>query len=121
MYWSSRTPAKGTGVCGAVTRVMGACNASNACWATNAEMSVATLQRGGASSTTTIRPVFSALSSTVSSSSGDVVRKSTTSHWIPSPASVSAAASERCTISPRLIIDTSSPSRTTFASPNGML
>src|SRR4029079_12129130 len=62
MYRSSKASLNGTGVCGAVTISIGARSAPNACCATVAEMSVARLQRGVASSTTTSRPVFSTLS-----------------------------------------------------------
>ena len=82
-------------------------------------MSVAMLHRGFASSTTTSRPVLSTDSSTVSSSSGLVVRRSITSTETPLPASCSAASSEVCTIRPSVTMVTSLPSRTTFASPNG--
>jgi pyruvate/2-oxoglutarate/acetoin dehydrogenase E1 component len=86
---------------------------------TSAEMSVAIEHRGCASSTTTRRPVDSTLSSTVSSSSGLVVRRSMTSHSRPSTASSAAASRDVCTIRPSVTIVTSAPSRTTLASPNG--
>ncbi|MCY1247774.1 hypothetical protein D9M72_611350 [compost metagenome] len=87
-------------MCGGHTISMPALSAPKACCATCAEISVAILQRGLASSTTTRRPVFSTDSSTVSMSSGDSVRRSITSASMPSFASVAAASSARCTISP---------------------
>ena len=70
----------GTGVCGEDTILIGAFSELKAFCATKAETSVAILQRGWASSTTTRRPVFSTLSRILSSSIGEVVRKSITSH-----------------------------------------
>jgi hypothetical protein len=84
-------------------------------------MSAAIPQRGPASSTTTIRPVFSTLSRIVSSSSGEVVRGSMISHSIPSAASSSAASCVNCTMRPSATTVTSPPSRTTLASPNGIV
>src|ERR1019366_3164375 len=83
IYSFSSPGANGTGVCGAVTRRIGAFSAPNALSATSAAMSVAMLQRGVASSTMTSRPVRVTLSTIVSSSSGDVVRGSISSHSIP--------------------------------------
>ena len=83
-------------------------------------MSVASEQRGLASSTTTSRPVFSTDSRIVSVSSGLVVRGSMISASIPDEASSSAASSAVFTIRPMATIVTSPPSRTTFASPNGI-
>ena len=51
---------------------------------------------------------------------GEVVRGSTISHSIPSPASSCAACSARCTIRPSATIVTSPPSRTISASANGI-
>ncbi|OLT22958.1 hypothetical protein BJF78_32640 [Pseudonocardia sp. CNS-139] len=57
--------------------------------------------------------------STASSSSGTSVRRSTTSAATPRSASRSAAASAGATIEPIATIDTSPPSRTVAACPNG--
>ena len=83
-------------------------------------MSVASEQRGFDSSTTTSRPVFSTDSRIVSVSSGLVVRGSMISTSIPDAASSSAASSAVFTMRPIATIVTSPPSRTMFASPNGI-
>ena len=88
MYKSSKTSLNGTGVWGGVTLRIGALSDPKAFSAIRAEMSVAMLHRGEASSTTTTRPVFSTLSRTVSSSNGEVVLRSMTSQSIPSFATV---------------------------------
>jgi hypothetical protein len=107
-------------VCGGVTIFGAAFRSPNASWETSATTSAANPQRGLASSTTTSLPVFSTDSRIVSVSSGDVVRGSTISHSMPSPASSSAACSAMCTIRPSATIVTSAPSRTMFASANGI-
>ena len=84
-------------------------------------MSAAMLQRGCASSTTTTRPVSDAVSRTVSVSSGEVVRRSTTVQPILPSASLSATWLEKFTMRPKVMIVTSSPSRVTLASPNGIV
>ena len=53
-------------------------------------------------------------------SSGEVVRGSTTVQEMPSLASSSAAALAKFTMRPNATMVTSSPSRVTLASPNGM-
>ena len=83
MNRSSSASANGTGVCGPVTSWIGARSDPNASCATVAAMSVASEQRGLASSTTTRRPVFSTDSRIVSMSSGLVVRGSITSACTP--------------------------------------
>src|SRR5918994_173012 len=119
-YRSSSEGLNGGGVCGAVTIFGAAFRSSKQFSATRAAMSVAMLQRGFDSSTTTSRPVFSTLSKIVSSSSGEVVLGSTISHSIPSSASDAAACSAIETIRPIATIVTSSPSRTYSASPRGI-
>ena len=106
---------------GAVTICTGAWRSSKLFWATRAAMSAAMPQRGLSSSTTTSRPVFSTDSYTVSSSSGLVVRRSMISASIPSAASSSAACWAMPTMRPMATMETSSPSRTTLASPNGIV
>ncbi|MNN71478.1 hypothetical protein D3C81_1874190 [compost metagenome] len=100
MYRSSRASENGTGVCGAVTISIGPLSAPKAFCATSALMSVAIEQRGLASSITTRRPVFSTLSRMLSSSSGLVVRRSSTSQSIPWRARLLAASSATCTMRP---------------------
>ena len=58
IYKSSRVSLNGTGVWGGVTIRIGALSDPKPCCATSAETSVAMLQRGEASSTTTRRPVL---------------------------------------------------------------
>jgi hypothetical protein len=71
------------------------------------------------SSTTSSRFVLATDSSTVSWSSGRSERRSTTSAWMPSPASSSAASSESRTPLSADTMVTSLPSRTTAALPSG--
>ncbi len=59
------------------------------------------------------------MSSMVSSSSGEVVRGSTTVQSIPAAASFAAASSATFTMRPSATIVASPPSRTMRASPNG--
>ena len=99
----------------------GALSASKACCETSAAMSVARLQRGLASSTTTRRPVSSTLSRMASRSSGEVVRGSITVQPTPSPSSPSAAWLASPTMRPMATTVTSSPSRVRLASPKGMV
>src|SRR3954467_7291966 len=71
----------------------------------------------GPSSTTTSRLVFCTERRIVALSTGRTVRRSITSQWTPSPASVSAAARHSCKVRIALTSVTSVPSRTTAASP----
>ena len=121
MNRSSSEPANGTGVCGPVTIWIGARSDPNASCATVAAMSVASEQRGLASSTTTRRPVFSTDSRIVSVSSGETVRGSMISHSHPGRRQLGRPRpAPCCTMRPIATIVTSSPSRTTLASPNGI-
>ena len=67
----------------------------------------------------TTRPVFRTDASTVSTSSGRIDRRSTTSTLTPSPAACSAASSARATITEVATTVTSDPSRFTSAAPSG--
>ena len=75
---SSSAGEKGTGVCGAVTVLIGALRIAEGLLGHERAMSAAIEHRGCASSTTTSRPVSATLSRIVSVSSGEVVRGSIT-------------------------------------------